>query len=472
MGRSRRHPELAFGALAIGSVAYAISQTMLVPSLPDIEKSFSATPSEVTVLMTSFWVSGAVSAGIFGRLADMFGKRLILAIVLALFAAGAFFCAIAPSLLLMIGGRLLMGCGVSVFPISFAVIRDEFPSRKAAGRISILAGALALGAAAGQATGGLVSDTFGFRAVFWISLILGLVALAALLAFVPESILRSGGRVDIVGAILLAVGLGAPLIAVAKAPAWGWASAPTLVLALVGAVTLGAFARVELRRAAPLVDVPLLLSPRIRLTNAATLFAGAGLFAFSTILSQFFQEPESTGYGPGASATQAGLFLVPGLLVLAIVSPIGGRVSNRHGPLVTARIGAATTTAAMFAMVAYHAQTWELYLWPTLMYAGSGFTFGALPTIILQNVPPGQSGESSAINQILRTAGSAIGIQVAATLVTISIGAGGNPTDHGYTAAFALCGCAGVVALAFLLVIPRRTLATVHTHLATEGGRG
>jgi MFS family permease len=314
--------------------------------------------------------------------------------------------------------------------------------------------------------GGLISDSFGYRMIFWISLALGVVSVAALLLFVPESPVRTGGRVDVVGAMLFAAGLTAPLIAIAETPSWGWGGRPTVVLFAVGAVLLGCFALYERRVEEPLIDIPTLLLPRIRLTNASTLFVGFGFFGFSTILSQFFQEPTSTGYGQGANATQAGLFLVPGLLLLTIASPLAGRLSNRVGPVFTFRLGIAISTVALAAMTLSHEHRFEMFLWPAVMYIGTGATFGAMPTIILQAVPPERSGQSAAINMILRTAGSAIGIQLAATLVTMSVGPGGEPSDGGYTAAFALATGAGIVALVLALRIPRRVGAESESPVA------
>ena len=124
------------------------------------------------MLMTAFWVSGAVTAGIFGRLGDMFGKRLIILLLVGLFSLGALVCAVAPTLLVMIGGRVLMGCGVGLFPLAYALIRDAFPPRRVPGSIALLAGLVAGGAAVGQSIGGLVADHLGFRSIFWVALAL------------------------------------------------------------------------------------------------------------------------------------------------------------------------------------------------------------------------------------------------------------------------------------------------------------
>ena len=449
-----------FGSLALAGFAYAVSQTMLIPSLPDIEQAFDGTPSSTTVLMSAFWVSGAVTAGIFGRLGDMFGKRRMIVVQMVLFCIGALVCALAPSLLVMVGGRVLMGTGVGLFPLAYSLMRDELPPASVPVAISALAGLVAAGAAVGQSTGGIVADAFGFRGVFWIALVLGLSAIVGLFAFVPESRARTGGRVDGVGATLFAAGIAAPLIALAQTPTWGWVDRRTIGLAAIGLVLLAVFFRYERRVRDPLLDVRTLLLPQIRLTNAATLFVGFAFFGFAAILTQFFQEPTSTGYGQGASATQAGLFLVPGLIVFTLASPLAGRLSARSGPVVTFRLGIAISTLGMAGMLLSHTQTWEMYVWPTIMYIGNAGTFGAMPTIILQSVPHEQSGQSSAINMILRTTGSAIGVQMAAALITSSI-SGGDPTDAGYTAAFGLSVGAGIVALAIALLIPRRPALAV-----------
>jgi MFS family permease len=437
-------------------VAYAVSQTMLIPALPEIAETLDATPGEVTVLMTSFWVAGAVTAGLFGRLGDMFGKRRMILVQLVLFCLGGLTCALATTLPGMIAGRVLMGCSVGLFPLAYSLIRDELPPKRVVQSIALIGGVVASGAAFGQAVGGVVSDSFGFRWVFWISLAFGLASIAAIAVFVPESSVQSGGRVDIVGALLLAAGLTAPLIALAEVPDWGWTGTSTLVLFGVGGVLLVALGIYERSAPNPLLDVPTLFLPRVRLTNAATLFVGFGFFGFSIIMTQFFQVPSSTGYGFGASATQAGLFLIPGLLLQTATAPLAGRLSSVAGPVVTFRLGIAIATAGIAAMAFSHTHRWEMYLYPALVYVGIGATFGAMPAIILQAVPSEHSGQSGAINMILRTAGSAIGIQLGATLVTQSIGPSGLPADHGYTAAFCVAAAAGLVALMFALRIPSR----------------
>ena len=450
-----RHPSLVFAALSLAAGAYALSQTMLVPALPELEESLQTTPAGVSSLMTIFWVSGAVTAGLLGRLGDMYGKRRLIVVTVLLFSVGGVLCALASTLAVMLAGRVLMGCGVGIFPLAYSLIRDELEPRRAVRSIAFLGGITAIGAAVGQSTGGVVAEQLGVPWIFWISAAIALGAAAGIVAVVPESPVRTGGRIDVGGALLLAVGLGAPLTAIAEAPTWGWGSTRTLLLFTAGAILLTAFVVFEVGRREPLMDMRTLALPAIRTTNASTWFVGFGFIGFSTILSQFFQEPASTGYGLGASTTEAGLFLVPGLVLLTITSVVAGRLSARVGPAVTLRLGVAVCTVAMLGMTLRHADATEVVLWASVLYIGIGFAFGAMPTIILQGVPQSQSGQSTAINTIVRMVGSAVGVQLAATVVTASIVAGGPPTDRGYTIAFALSAAAGVAALALSLAIPR-----------------
>jgi len=456
---SPNRPSLTFAVLGIAAAAYAVSQTMLIPSLPELERTLHTTPSGVSALMTTFWIAGAVTAGLFGRLGDMYGKRKVIVATFLSFSLGGVLCALASTIGIMIAGRFLMGCGVGMFPLAYSLIRDEFESRRAVRSIAFLGGIAAIGGAVGQSTGGFVAEHFGVSSIFWLSVAMGLGAVIGIVAAVPESPVRTGGRVDVAGVVLLTCGLAAPLTAIAEAPRWGWADARTLLLLATGALLLAGFVLFELQRSDPLIDMKTLVLPRIRMTNVATWFVGFGFFGFSTILTQFFQEPSSTGYGIGASATEAGLFLVPGLVLLTITSVFAGRLSARVGPTLTLRLGVAVGTIGIAGLTLSHAQPSEVILWTAILYVGVGGAFGAMPTIILQAVPPSQSGQSAAINIIIRMVGSAIGVQLAATIVTASIGAAGVPTDRGYTIAFALATVAGCAAFIASLAIPRETPA-------------
>jgi MFS family permease len=443
-----------FATLALANVAYAVSQTLLIPAIPEIERRVHTNPVGATALASAFFVSGAATAGLLGRLGDMFGKQRVVMLQLALFTGGALVCALANTLTFLIVGRVVMGLAATLFPLSASIIRDELRGRWMTEGISLLGAVIGIGAAVGLACGGLVVDNLGYRAIFWVPVVLGALASGGVAFFVPASSIRSPGRVDLLGAVLLAAGLAGPLVAISRTPEWGWGSTKTVLLMAAGLAVLVAFIAHERRHPAPLLDTRMLAHPQVALTNVATFFVGFGMFGTSVIMTQFFQEPVRTGYGFGASATQAGLFLVPGTALMLVTAPLSGRLSARKGPKATLLIGAAVAAVALGGFSFFHRQRAELYLWPTTMYVGIGFALAAMPLLILNAVPPTRRGQATATNQIFRLVGSSVGTQLAATIITASARHTGIPLESGFSRAFMLEALGACAAFVVALAIP------------------
>jgi MFS family permease len=450
------HPVRIFAALALANIAYGVSQTLLIPAIPDIQRNVHATPVGATALVSVFFVSGAVTAGLFGRLGDMMGKKRIVTAQLGLFAAGALVCALATNLPLLLTGRVVMGFAAALFPLSASIVRDELSGRWVANGIAFLGGTLGVGAAIGLACGGSVVDHLGYHWIFWIPVVMGVTSALAVFVLVPRSPVKSPGQLDVVGAILLALGLAGPLVAISRTPDWGWGSSKTLVLVAAGLVMLTVFAAHERRHPEPLLDTRMLSQATVALTNATTFLVGFSMFGASAILTQFFQEPMSTGYGFGATASQAGLFLVPGTALMLVTAPASGLVTLRAGPKITLLLGIATSTVALAFLTVFHEVRFELYLWPTLVYLGVGFTYAAMPILILDAVVPSKRGQATATNQIFRLVGSSVGTQIAATFIASSVGPSGLPAESGFTRAFGLEAIGASSAFLFALTIPAR----------------
>lgn len=461
---------LLTAALSFAVLTYAVSQMLLVPSLPTIQRQLHLTPVAGTSLLTAFFVSGAVTAGIVGRLGDMFGKRKLLLATLSLFTLGALVAAASNSFQLLLLGRIVMGCAVGAFPLAFSIVRDELPTPLVPTAIGVMGSFGAGGAVIGQVCGGLVTDAFGFHWIFWISVLSGCLAVAGVAAFVPESASKTPGRIDLGGALLLAGGLGAPLVALGETPRWGWAGRNTLLLVAAGVVLLAAFARHERSHPAPVLHLPTLLLPRVRAANLATLLVGFGLFGTSAIVSQFVQTPSSTGWGLGANATAAGIFFVPGLGLMLLGSPVNGRIIARYGAKLGLVLGAGLGCLGLALLRFSHSSDLELFLWPSVVYVGISFAFASAPLLILEAVPPELRGQSTAVNLIMRNVGTSLGIQLAAAIVTASV-RHGVPSEGGYLWAFTLEAAAAFGAVLLGLAIPRlpRVLVPVPPEPVGEG---
>ncbi len=440
--------------LSLAGLAFSLAQTMVIPALGDMKERLGADETGIAWTLTGYLLAAAVATPVFGRLGDMFGKRRMLVISLGFFAAGSVVSALGSSLEVVVAGRVLQGVGGGIFPLCFGIIRDEFPPARVAGSIGLISAILGIGGGAGLILGGTLSDAFGYHVLFWIGTGMALIALAAAQLFVPESPVRTAGRVDIRGAVVLAVGLVLPLYAIANATQWGWGSGRTLGLLAGGAVILAAWVKLEQHTAQPLVNITTLRSPTVFMTNLATLFVGFGMFGSFLLIPQLAEAPTSTGYGFGLGATGAGLLMLPGSVAMLFIGPLSGRLSATVNPKLPLALGGALTGLGLVSLGVAHGTEVAVLLGSLVLSIGIGFAFAAMPNLIVAAVPREQTGEATGFNQLVRSVGSSLGSQVSAAILAGSAIASG-PTESGYTTAFLVSAGVALAAGVSAVFIPR-----------------
>jgi EmrB/QacA subfamily drug resistance transporter len=458
--QARRHPRTTLAVLALGVLAYTLSQTTVAPALPHIQRSLGITQSSVTWTLTGYLVSASVMTPIIGRLGDMFGKKRLLMVTLAAFAVGSALCAVAGSIGVLIAGRVIQGAAGGLFPLAFAIVRDELPRERVAASIGIVSAITGIGGGAGLVLGGVIVDHASWHWIFWVALAMTLIALVTTHLLVPESPITTPGRVDWGGAGLLAVGLAAPLIGVSQSTTWGWGDPRTILLVAVGIPFLAGLVAYERRQSQPLLDMVTLARRPVLATNAATAFIGFAMFGSFVLVPQIAQIPGSTGYGLGDTATVAGLLLLPSTVVMLMAAPISGRIGARRGsrgPLVAGALG---TGAALGLLAIAHGGPVNLLAGSALMGAGVGLAFAAMPNLIIEAVRQEQTGEATAVNALVRNVGAAVGAQVSGTILAGSVLSGtGLPAESGFTTAFAVAAGVAVLGAGTALLVPRRTEA-------------
>jgi MFS family permease len=271
---------------------------------------------------------------------------------------------------------------------------------------------------------------------------------------VPESPVRTPGKVDYVGAGILAVGLSAVLIAVSRANQWGWTSDKTLGLVGIGLAVLAAFVAYERRHEAPLINIRTLARPPVLMTDIATLLVGFGLFGTFVLIPQIAELPSGGDVGLGLDATEAGLLMAPGGLMMLFAAPIVGRVSERIGARLPLAVGSMLAAAGLLGMALAHDSALLIVLWGMILNVGIGCAFAALPNLVISAVEPHETGEATGVNMIARNVGAALGGQVAASIVAGHVATGGLPANRGFELAFLMS--AGVALLAGVcgLLIP------------------
>jgi EmrB/QacA subfamily drug resistance transporter len=456
----RQHYGVTLAVLATSALAFALSQTMVAPALPGIQETLHTSTTSVTWVLTVYLLSASVATPIVGRLGDMFGKERVLVHVLGAFAAGSLVCALSHSIAWLVAGRAIQGVAGAIFPLAFGIIRDEFPRERVGTGIGLISATFGVGGAAGLVLSGVIVDGLSYEWLFWLSLIVTLPAMLATHLFIPESPVKSPARIDWSGALLLSATLVCLLVGVSYGPQWGWDSARVLGLFAAAAVLGTVWARYEQRVPDPMVDMRMMRRRAVWTTNLTGLLVGFGMFGSFILIPQFVQMPESTGYGFGATITQAGLFLLPSAAVMLFAGPVAGILGNRFGSRVPLVLGTLIAAAAFVLLAVAHSERWEIYVAGALMGVGIGFAFASMANLIVDAVPQGQVGIATGMNSIMRTIGGSLGGQIAASIVaTHLIASSGLPSETGFTEAFVLSAIALLVAFLAGLAIPRRSRA-------------
>ncbi len=454
--RARQHYHVTFALLATAGVSYALLQSLVAPALPEIQQALHTSENSVSWVLTAYLLSASVATPLIGRLGDMHGKEKLLMIVLSLLCIGTVVSALATALPLMLVGRVIQGAAGGIFPLAFGIIRDEFPRERVAAGIGLMSALLGVGGGAGVVLAGPIVDNLSYHYLFWLPLIPIAFVTVAVHLFVPESPIRVPGRVNWVGAALMSVGLASVLIAVSEAATWHWLSPKTIGCIGFGLVLLALWVRSESRSDHPLVDMRMMRIRGVWTTNTVAFLLGFGMYSSFILLPQYVETPTSTGYGFGASVTEAGLFMVPSTLAMLIVGSQTGRLEKRFGSKPPLLAGGVVTIASFLILAFARDERWEIYLASALLGAGIGLAFAAMANLIIENVGPGQTGVATGMNTVTRTVGGGFGGAATASILAGTIDTGEFPTAHGYTVAFAFCAVALAAGVVAGLWIPQR----------------
>ena len=453
--RNRSSYKVTFTVLLLGTIAYALLQSLVSPVLPTIQSDLHTSQNTVTWVLTAFLLSASIFTPILGRVGDMVGKERMLVLTLGALAAGSVIAGLAHSILVLIIARAVQGIGGAVLPLSFGIVRDEFPKVKVAGAVGIIAAMAAVGGGAGIVLAGPIVAHLNYHWLFWFPMIIATVASLCAWLFVPESPVRTPGRISWLAAVLLSGWLVALLLGVSEAPVWGWGSAKVLGLIALAAVLIVAWVIVELRAKEPLIDMRMMRRTAVWTNNLVAFMFGIGMYSVIGFLPRFVQTPESAGYGFGASITQSGLFLLPLTVTMFIGGLLSGRLAATIGSKSAVIIGSIASTSAYLLLAFANTDKWEIYLASTLLGVGLGLAFSAMSNLIVQAVPPVQTGVASGMNANIRTIGGAIGAAVVSSIIASQFLPDGYPTKADYTKAFAFLAAMTVVAIIAAVFIPK-----------------
>lgn len=451
---ARPRYQVTFVVLATAVAAYALLLSLVIPVLPTIQAGLHTSQSEVTWVLTAYLLSASIFTPIIGRLGDMRGKERMLLVALCALAFGSLISALASSMALMLVGRVVQGVGGGVVPLSFGIIRDEFPTERVAGAIGIIAALAAAGSGLGLVLAGPIVKELDFHWLFWIPMIMLILAGVAAKLVVPQSPVRVPGRLNWRAAVLMSGWLLALLVAISEAPTWGWGSPQVIGLLFVAAVVAFAWIVVERRSSQPLIDMRMMRIPVVWTTNLVALLFGVGLYATTAFLPEFLQTPTSAGYGFGATITRSGLILLPLSITMFCFGVASGRLTVRFGARRVLLAGSLVSVVPFVLLVVADSSEWVIVVAMALMGAGFGLAFAAMSNLIVAGVEPSQTGVASGMNANIRTIGGAVGAAVMSSIVAASASHGGLPHKSGYTHAFEFLAVAAIAVVGAAMLVP------------------
>ena len=387
-GEDRQHYNITLGVLTLAGIAFAFQQTMVFPALPAFQEDFGSSTAWTTWVLTAFLVSAAVTTPILGKLGDQYGKERLLLVSLGLFLLGCVGAAFAWDIWSLIGFRALSGAGGALFPLAFAIIRDEFPPARVGVAIGLLSAVFGVGGGFGIVLSGVIVDHFSWRLLFLLGSIPVAVSIWLVHRYVPESPIRTPSRVDVAGALLLSGGLIAFMVALTEGEDWGWSSGSVLALVALSLAFFVVWGLVESRVSEPMVDMRMMAHRPVLLTNVTTLISGFALFSCFVLVPAFVAAPASRGYGFSASATQAGLYLLPSSLAMLFSGPVAGLMGRRFGSKWPLAAGMAVVAVAAVLLSQYHDEPWQVVVASAALGVGVGAAFAAMVALISENVDP------------------------------------------------------------------------------------
>jgi EmrB/QacA subfamily drug resistance transporter len=439
------HPNIILAICCCSLLLVGMDVTIVNVALPVIQHDLHASLSGLQWILDAYTLVVASLLMLSGSMSDRFGRRRVFQIGLTLFTAGSFLCSLAHSIDQLIFYRALQGLGASMLnPVALSIIANAFPApRDRARAVGVWGAVSGISLALGPILGGALTQSIGWRSIFWINIPIGLVAALLAALFVPESKAPRARAFDPVGQTLVFLFLASLTYAVIEGPHAGWQSVRILALFAIAALAFFGFVVYEPRRQDPLVDLRFFRS--VPFTSATVL----GLCAFSSFAAFLFLNALYLQQVRGFSALRAGLYTLPLALVLMVSAPLSGRLVGSRGTLPSLLITAIGFLASTLLLTHLGENTPLGVL--LLAYGLFGLALGMVNPVITNNavsgMPLAQAGVAAAIASTSRQVGAALGVAIAGSVVAASRAAGTDFARATHPIWWIMTGCGMIVLL-------------------------
>ncbi len=404
------------GAMCFALFMVMLDNTVVNVSLPSIQRSLHASLSALEWTVNAYTLTFAVLMVTGGRLGDIFGRRRMFLFGVAVFGISSAAIGFAPTDTVLVAFRAVQGIGAAfMMPATLSIITQAFPAEQRGTAIGTWAGVSALALAIGPVVGGFLTQQVSWRAIFFINPPIAIIATAVTLFAARETRDETVGKsVDLGGIAAITVGLTALVLALVEGNRWHWGSARVISLFVVAALALPAFVAIERRSKAPMVDFSFFRSRTFLGANLVAFFVTFAMLAQFFFLALYMQN--ILHYSP----LQAGVRFLPATLVIIVMGPLAGRLTDRIGPRPLITLGLAVVASALFIQSQLTIHTGYGLLLPgfVLMGLGMGLVMSPMSTAAMNSVDRTKAGVASGVLSMSRMVGGTFGVAVMGALVT------------------------------------------------------
>ncbi|MFV9511440.1 MFS transporter [Tepidibacillus sp. LV47] len=400
--------------VSVGTFMSTLDSSIVNVALPTISSQLHSDISILQWVVTAYLLTISSLLPVFGRTADMFGRKKVYSLGFLIFILGSLLCGFADNIWFLVGSRVLQAVGASMLMSnSAAIITAIFPSNERGKALGLTGTVVALGSLTGPALGGLLIGLTSWRSIFFINIPLGIIGyLAARLILPNDESRKAQESFDFIGAITFTAGMISLLLGINNGEDWGWTSLSVLFSLIIGLALLFVFFINERKTQHPLIDLSLFSNRPFMIGNLSGWLSFVAMFANNMLLPFYLQH--ILNYTP----SQVGLLMTVFPITMAIVAPISGHASDKFGPIVLTTSGLAITGLGLFyfSTLSATAQFYQIIPGSILIGLGSGMFQSPNNSSVMSSVPPQKLGIAGGINSLVRNLGMIIGIAFSVSL--------------------------------------------------------
>lgn len=412
-----KHAGFTIAIMAFMGILIMYVETMVMPAIPILEGVFNTNYDYLSWIITAYVISGTISAAIFGRLADIYGKKRIFVTLALVYTAAVSFGGFAQTLTQFILVRAVQGLGMGMFPVAFALLNDQVPREELPLAQGIVSSTFTGGAALGLVLGAWITQNYGWQWSYHSAIPVAISLTVLSLLILKDNSVRKKEKVDYPGVLLLSSGVLLLILGLSEGEYWGWHSLRIIAIFSVSVALILSFVLVELRVKQPFISMKLLSIRNVFLSNFTGLFALSGMFFLFYSVPALLQDP--VPYGFGLSVTRSGLVMLPTALTSMILAPVSAKITKSFGPKTAILIGSVVLFISFVALYYHRADTLSVLEDATILGAGMSFIFVGTINILLISSPRSEAGVSTGMNVVFRNIGTAFAAAISGVVETI-----------------------------------------------------